>query len=920
MPSTRRAARRKQAVDATATRVMFDLSFPLLRTKLLRPQLAPALVPRQRLLHKLLDRPDATLYLLVASAGSGKTTLINQFLEQRAWPAAWLSLDESDDDLVVFLSYVTAAVEGVFPGACGLTQKLLRTPQPPPVDYLAATLVNELSDIPQPFALVLDDYHCLRTPSIHQLTGQLLRHAPAALHLIISSRYDPPLPLSRLASQGKLVEIRAADLRFRPSEAQALLEQAAGAPVPPERVAALVEEMEGWAVGLHSVALAWRVADAGASAVDARKTGDHSRLAGILGDEVFAAQPAEVRDFLMRTSVLSQLTAPLCQALYAGDTSEAVVPPASEANLQRLARDSLFIEALDEEHQWYRYHNLFRAFLARKLEQTFDQAEIAALHRRASLWHWDQGSVDEALRHAALAQDGALAADIVEAQLQELLVREDWLTLERWLALAPGETIQQRPRLLVAQAWILYFHFKLAGIPALLRQAQAMLDDRGGDAEADVLVRRHVGALSTMLLFLAGDYLGALASAQVALADSEPEHPLSRSYALFFQSLALYALAGEEQAVALCAPIVDDPLETASVRARALLGMGHIYGIACRPTEQERAAWALLKLAQDHGLDVSRAWAHRHLGRAFYERHELDKAVQHFALGVELRYLGHFVCTSDCYVGLALAYLAQGRVEEAQATAAEMQAFYSERGMASLPENDSFQARFLFLTGDTDQALQTLARNQSAPTRWSMMAFETATLTQTMIHILAGSDAQRRAAFVTLDDMQRQAEESHAIWHLISILTLRAIALERAGQAEQALAAMEQAVRLAYPRRVMAVIVELGLPARRLLHRLAERGVEPAYVRDLMAAFPSPQATQLPPPAGAALVEPLSAREMEVLALLSQRLANKEIAARLVISPLTVKRHVTNILQKLGVDSRWEAVERARAIGLAPPV
>ena len=898
---------------------MSDPSFPLLRTKLLRPQLVPTLLPRQRLLNKLLDRPDATLYLVVASAGSGKTTLINQSLEQRTWPVAWLSLDESDDDLVVFLSYVAAAVEGVFPGACGLTQKLLRTPQTPPVDYLAATLVNELSDIAQPFALVLDDYHCLRTASINQLIGQLLRHAPAALRLVISARFDPPLPLSRLASQGKIVEIRAADLRFRPAEAQALLEQEAGASLPVERVAALVEEMEGWAVGLHSVALSWRVADAGAVSVDDRGTVDHRRLVGILGDEVFAAQPAEVRDFLVRTSLLGQLTAPLCQTLYADDIAEAAAPPDSEAILQRLARDSLFIETLDEDHQWYRYHNLFRSFLARKLEQTLGQAEIAALHRRASLWYWDQGSVNEALRHAALAQDAALAADIVEAHLEELLLREEWATLERWLNLVPGEIIQHRPRLLVAQAWVLYFHHVLAGIPSLLAQAQAMLDDGSAGAEASTLVRRHIAALSTLLLFVAGDYPGVLTSAQVVLAGNEPGDPLSRGFALLFQSLALYATAGEEQAIAVCTRIVDDPLEAASVKARALVSLGHIYGIACRPVEQERAAWILLKLAQDYRLDLSRAWAHRHLGRAFYERHELDKAVQHFALGVELRYLSHFICASECYAGLALAYLAQDRLEQAKAAAAELQAFYSERGMANLPEYDSFQVRFSHLIGDTDQALQTLARSQSTPRSWSMVAFETATLTLAMVHILAGSDAQRRAATNTLDDMQRQAEDSHATWHLIRILTLRAIALERDGEPEQALAVMERAVRLGYPGRVLASIVEIGLPARRLLQRLAERGVEPAYLRDLLAAFPSPGATQLPLTAGVALVEPLSAREMEVLALLSQRLANKEIAGRLVVSPLTVKRHVTNILQKLGVDSRWEAVERAREIGLIPP-
>ncbi len=898
---------------------MSDLPFPLLRTKLLQPQLAPVLVPRPRLLDKLLGRPDATLLLLVASAGSGKTTLINQFLEQRAWPVAWLSLDESDDDLVVFLSYVAAAVESVFPGACGLTQKLSRTPQAPPVEYLAATLVNELSDIPQPFALILDDYHCLRTASIHQLVGQLLRHAPAPLRLIISSRFDPPLPLSRLASRGKLVEIRAADLRFQPAEAQTLLEQTASAPLHQDRINLLVDEMEGWAAGLHSVALALRSAEAGAGAAGERIVGYQRRLVGIIADEVFAMQPADVRDFLIRTSLLSQLTAPLCQALYAGDSSEAAAPPDSEAILQRLARDSLFIEMLDEGRQWYRYHNLFRSFLARKLEQTFGQTEIAALHRRASHWYWDQESVNEALRHAALAQDAALAADIVETHLQGLLLREEWPTLERWLNLVPGETIQRRPQLLVAQAWVLYFHYRLAGMPALLEQAQTMLDDGSVDAEASALVRRHIGALSTLLLFIAGDYPGVLAAAQVVLADNEPGHPLSQGFALAFQSLALYATVGEEQAIALCARIVNDPLEAATVRARVLVSICHIYGIACRSIEQERAAWTLLKLAQEHGLDVSRAWAHRNLGRAFYERHELDKAVQHFALGVELRYLSHFVCASDCYVGLALAYLAQGRLEEAQAAAAEMQAFYSERGLASLPEYDSFQARFSYLKGDTDQALQTLARSQSTLTGWSIIAFETATLTQVMLYILAGSDAQNFAALLTLDELQRQAEESHAIWHLIRILTLRAIALQRAGQAEQALATVEQAVRLGYPDRVMAAIVEFGLPAKRLLLRLAQRGVEPAYVRDLLAAFPSPEGVQFAPPAGAPLVEPLSAREMEVLALLSQRLANKEIAAILVVSPLTVKRHVTNILQKLGVDSRWNAVERAREIGLIPP-
>jgi LuxR family maltose regulon positive regulatory protein len=906
---------------------MDDAPLTLLRTKLYRPLPGRSLVLRQRLLDRLPDRPEAGLTLISAPAGSGKTTLLVQWLERLSWPVAWLSLDETDDDLIIFLSYVTAAIQGTYPEACSLTQKLIRTPQPPPVDYLAATLVNELSQIADGLVLVLEDYHCIRKPSIHHLVGRLLRHTPPALHLVISSRFDPPLPLSRLASQGKLVEIRPADLRFRSNEAQALLEGLIDFSLPQERIDALVEEMEGWAAGLHSVALSLRGSGDWPPSIGDRAAGDYRRLVGILADEVFAMQPADVREFLMRTSVLSQLTAPLCQALYADDTPTTDSAPDSQAMLQRLERDSLFVETLDEGRRWYRYHNLFRSFLARKLEQTASQADIAALHRRASIWHWAQGSPGEAIQHALAGHDAALAAEIVEGEMLEILVREDWPTLERWLNLLAGEAIQRRPRLLVAQAWVLYFHFKLSGIPPLLAQAQALLAEGGVDATAtSALVRPHVEALSTVLYFAAGDYAGALASAQSVLADSEPGQPLSRGFAIFFRGLAQYALSGADEAIALCSRIVDDPLEEVTVRARALQSIGHIYGIACLPVEQERAGLALLKLAQEHGLDLSTAWAHRHLGSAYLELYELDRAVEHFARGVELRYLAHFVCARDCYGGLALAYLAQGRREEAEAAASALQAFYADRGLANLPEYDLFQARFWFLLGDTDRALQVLARSQPVRATPSMVAYETTTLTHAMVHILAGSDAQRQAAVLTLGELQRMAEETHATWHLIRILALRAIALQLEDQPEEALDVMRQAYLLGYPGRVHAIFVELGAPARRLLQRLAERGVESAYLRDLLAAYASgagapkasrPGAQALSP--NAQLVEPLSARELEVLALLSQRLSNKEIAAKLVISPLTVKRHMTNIMQKLGVDSRWDAAERAREIGLIPP-
>ena len=274
--------------------------------------------------------------------------------------------------------------------------------------------------------------------------------------------------------------------------------------------------------------------------------------------------------------------------------------------LERLERDGLFIAALGEERRWYRYHNLFRTFLAHKLAQTCNSAEIAALHHRAAAWYRQEGNAAEAIRHALAAQDIALAADVVEASLYAILDREEWPLLERWLKLFTGETIQGRPLLLVAQAWVLFFQRKLQAIPPLLAQAEALLAEGAAAASAPASVHCDLETLHALLFLAAGDYHRAVDCTQRALCYMEPGRDFGRGIAVFVQGMASYALQGEEQAVAFCVKISDDPLEDVVVRARALESLCHIFGIACRPIEQERAARALLKLAQDHRLDVER--------------------------------------------------------------------------------------------------------------------------------------------------------------------------------------------------------------------------------------------------------------------------------------------------------------------------
>jgi LuxR family maltose regulon positive regulatory protein len=507
-----------------------------------------------------------------------------------------------------------------------------------------------------------------------------------------------------------------------------------------------------------------------------------------------------------------------------------------------------------------------------------------------------------------------------------MLTREEWTTVQRRLKLLPATIIEQRPLLLVAQAWVQYYEFRMQPIPQLLARAEAILRATPHPAATpDVLC--DLEALQSLMLFAAGQYSLAVESGQRVMSNSACRRTYSRRVAVFFLSLSLYALQGEAPAIGLLTRIIDDPLEETAVKVQAFLALCHLGNLTCRPADQERAASALLRLTQEQELDVSVAWARHLLGRSFYERYDLEEAVRHFSLVLEQHYLAHFLCARDSFMWLALSYQGLGRSQEADAVAAALQAFCVERGLANDPELDTFSARLALLQGDHDRALSIVMRSRLASVPLPMAAYEVTTIHQTTVLLLAGNEAQRREAASSLGALRRLAEASHSTWHLIRVLALQTIVLEQEGHSEEALAALERAVMLGYSGRPVASFIELGAPIKRLLRRLAERGVAPAYVRHLLAAFPDGAASGSQPaavdsagttPQGIHQVERLSAREMEVLALLSQRLANKEIAARLFISPLTVKRHVTNIFQKLGVDSRWEAVERARKIGLIP--
>jgi LuxR family maltose regulon positive regulatory protein len=461
----------------------------LLATKLHVPRPRPGFVPRPRLAGALDEGLARRLILVCAPAGSGKTTLLAGWAASGNRPVAWLSLDAADNDPVRFWRHVVAALDRARPGIAERVGPLLGPSASPSFEGLVTTLINDLAAQAGDgeVLLVLDDYHLIDAQSVHVSLGFLLEHLPPGLHLVLASRADPPLPLARLRAGGQLAELRTADLRFTAAEAAALLRESAGPDLPAAAVAALAARTEGWVAGLQLAALSLR-GQADPAGFVAAFSGSHRYVLDYLAEEVLDRQHEELRTFLLETSLLERLSGGLCDAV-TGRTD-------SQAMLERVERANLFLIPLDEVRGWWRYHHLFADLLRARLQQQ-RPGRVAGLHRAAAAWCEEHGLADDAVRHALAAGDTAWAARLVERHVETLLGRSEGATLRRWLSALPAESVRDRPRLCLAQAYGAAMGFQVEALEALLDDAERAFAV-SGDEPYEASAGRPVSSLANV--------------------------------------------------------------------------------------------------------------------------------------------------------------------------------------------------------------------------------------------------------------------------------------------------------------------------------------------------------------------------------------------------------------------------------------
>ena len=846
-------------------------------------------------------------------------------------PAAWLSLDDADNDPARFWRHAVAALDRACPGISERVGPLLGPPAPASFEGLVTALINEIAAKPgaSEMRLVLDDYHLIGSQPVHASLGFLLEHRPPGLGLVLASRADPPLPLARLRARGQLAELRAAELQFSEGEAAALLREAA-ADLPDAAVAALADRTEGWAAGLQLAALSLR-GQADVAGFVAAFTGSNRYVLDFLAEEVLERQSEQVRAFLLETSVLERLSGALCDTV-TGRTG-------SQALLEQVERAGLFLVPLDEVRGWWRYHHLFADLLRSRLQDE-QPGRVPVLHRNAATWYEQRGLADDAIRHAVAAGELTWAARLIERHFDAVFfLHGEAATIHQWLAALPEDLVRSRPRLLLGQALMAVLSGRLEAVEPLLDAAERASAGAAGEPFEPTAGRARsllvnapalIALLRSILAQLRGDADATVAFASQALAESREDEWRLRSDVQECLAVAEWLrgrLAEAERAFGSSIAgwrAADRPTFT----AYAGYHLGQIQRAQGRLDAAARTCWQALEITAPPGRPPLPAAgpAYVGLGEVAYQRNELDTALRHVTEGVAL--CRQFVHTAPLATGLVtLAWIRQASGDPAGALEAIGEAVRAEPGPVGLLNPVPAQhARLLLAQGDLAGAASWAQEQGLAAGDEPDYPREAGYLVLARVLLAQGLPGQ---ALALLDRLHAAAAAQGRAGSVIEAGALRPLALAASGEEAAAVAALAGALTLACPQGYVRVFADEGPPMAGLLDRLiaaqrsgsAAAGVPLGYLARLLRAFGPEHAVPDTGPGTAAvpgIVEPLTSRELEVLGLLAAGRSNQAIAGQLVVTLDTVKKHVSHVLDKLGAANRTEAVARARELDLIP--
>ncbi|MFN2136421.1 MAG: tetratricopeptide repeat protein, partial [Candidatus Promineifilaceae bacterium] len=874
---------------------------PLLDTKITRPAPRSRLIRRPRLYARLeaglgagaareagafagSGDMAARLILVCAPAGYGKTTLVSAWLaKSEAVQSAWLSLDEADNDPVRFLAYLIAALQVCVPGAGAAAGRLLQFPQPAAAEAALTLLINDISSSGQPIVIVLEDYHVISAPSVHRALAFLVDNLPPLVHLLLITRSDPPLPLSRLRARGQLLEIRGSDLRFSAEEAGSFFSEVMGLSLARQDVVALEVHTEGWIAGLQLAALSLQGRDDLHDFI-AGFTSSNRFILDYLTDEVLAKRPQGTREFLLQTSILDRLCGALCD-MVTGQSD-------GQDTLERLEQANLFVIPLDQERRWYRYHHLFAEVLRQRLQR--EQSSILPeLHRRAREWFAQSGFAREAIDHALAGMDYDEAIRLIESLAESMLHTGASASLVKWLDALPQEMVRAQPRLALARAWTYQWGANL-DLTRAEEWAQLALQAAGAAGAKEAQFAGEVAALQAMIAATRGDMDRSRECSRLALENLPEESPWRST--IVFSLATTHFEAGDmvaatthfEEALRLSRryDVHYIQLAAASFLADLQIYQGHLH--QSQEMYEQVLDRAVPEFPQKGGI-MARAG----LASILCERNQLDEALANVEIGVaKLDQVGGAWAAFVLYRVQARVLQAQGNPQEAAAVLRRMVEL-GQSTQVSLVKKlaAALHANVQLAQGNLDAASAWAAASgldaadaEANGPGWRELEY------LALARVIAAR-GERAAALSLLERLLRAAEGEGRFGSIIAIQILLALIYQESGDSALALASLERALDLAEPEGYCRIFLDEGEALARLLREEGQEGTHAGYVGALLAAFDAEQVRHQNP---GFLPQPLSEREMDVLRLAAAGASNKAIASQLFIALPTVKKHMGN--------------------------
>lgn len=890
------------------------MNVPILATKLYIPPTRSNLVARPLLVEKLnTSTKHGKLTLISAPAGYGKTTLLSTWVDQCDCGICWLSLDEHDNDPARFLKYLILALQRVQSDIGEPILMTLESSHSLESESLLSGLINGLSAIPERFIVVLDDYHVITEPEIQEMLLFLIDHQPIRMHLVISSRADPPWPLSRLRVRGDIIEIRAHEMRFRLEEVSAFLNDTMGLALAPQDIASMEKRTEGWVAGLQLAALSMRERLDKQSFIRAF-TGSHHYIMDFLVEEVLDQIDKNIREFLIKTSILERLTGSLCDAVLGEQDSQSI--------LLDLEKKNLFLISLDDERRWYRYHHLFADLLKNRLNQ-FTPEEVLELHKKASIWYGENGLLADAFIHALAANDIDRIIQLTDEMAVYKMDFSERNAFLAWLERLPDETYADHPWLAIARLWAFFNSGKFEAVNSHLERIEGMLKDRSYPVEVESRIRGHIAAIRSYMAEVRGDdAVDAMHMAEDAL-NLLPEKDIQlRAFVGirwanclawlgdFERAISVYRDAGESSK-----QIGDGHLAITALSEMAVVQMLHGKLRQANENIKNIHQYAESLAKRDGRRSAAMGLLYRHMSSIKYEMNELVEANHYGRECVKI--CNQWGEKESLLFGLAALTRVQAAQGDYKAVEKDLEQIFKlarQISSKSLAYFRSWAIPYFLKIGELEVANQWMQElGLKADDEISFDQY----LNYYSLALTLKAKGMYSNALQLVDNLLRMTTTVGAEMYTIKLYGLQAELLKYSGRNETAMAAINHALKLAQAGGYVRPILDGGEAIGELLKSAVFSGIEVDYAEKLMRMFNDEYKA---PGTGSynktGFLDPLSNREIEVLRILITNLTTPEIADELYVSVSTVRSHIKNIYSKLGVHSRHEAVMKAKELNL----